>query len=91
MALPKIGLKRKTVEISGYEVEVRSLTVTEIREIMDADNKDRADAMAIAWGTSSTVEEAEEFLANTGADDAGTLMREILELSGWSAEASKSS
>lgn len=89
MALPRAAGRTETVTVAGEPVEVRALTLAEVRRIQACDD-DLADATAIALGVGCTTEEATEWLADTPADVAAELMAAIFRLSGLDKEASKS-
>ena len=89
MALPKIPRQTDTVKLAGVAVTVRALNLTQVRVLREMD-PDASDAQAIAWGCDITIEEAQEWIADSDAGVAVTLMAAIMRLSGWDEDARKS-
>lgn len=80
--LPSIPQPTETVRVGDTDVTVRGLSVTEVRKVHDAAGADEGDAMAIAFGTGCSVEEASAWLDSAPALAAQEVMAAILRLTG---------
>lgn len=88
--LPKVTFPTRKLELEGGVVELRALSVHEVRQIQEIDDANRSDATGLAISAGVTVDEADEWLSSVPADIAALVVRTILELSGIDEGASKS-
>lgn len=87
--LPAVPARTEEIDVSGTQVTVRSLTVSEVRRIQGCD-ADAADALAVSLAVGCTVEEAGAWLATVPADVAFRVMSAVFRLSGLDEGATKS-
>ena len=85
MSLPKGHLATRKVQLSGGEVEVRALTLTQSRIASDLDGVERIIA-SIVFATGTDKPEVEAWLDTAPAGDATALLNAIVEVSGLAAQ-----
>ena len=83
MTLPKGRINTTKVELSGGEVEIHGLTLSQSRIAADLDGMDRVVA-AIAFSTGTDKPDVEEWLETVPASDATKLINAIMDVSGLS-------
>lgn len=81
--LPQGKLGRATVELSGGEVEIHSLTLSQSRIAGQSEGEERIVA-AIAFATRNDPRDVREWLESAPAGDATKLLNAITEVSGLS-------
>lgn len=86
MALPPSKVSTGTVELSGGVVEIRGLTFNEAREMRG----ERANAVAIAYATGCTEDEAQAWIDTALAGDFNELIEAVLKASRLDEGAQKS-
>lgn len=81
--LPAPVLPSEEVEVGGVRVKIRSLTRAEAYQLTSwAGDEDRQESNVIAWGTDSSLAEAEAWRKASGFGTVTPLVDAILELSG---------
>lgn len=81
MSLPASVVATAPVELSGGSVQVRSLTIGEVRQCRKLD-ADASDILAISLATGATMAEATEWFAQALAGDLVRLMAAVFTASG---------
>lgn len=87
MALPRSAHVTGKVELSGGWVEVRGLTIDEVRSCMDVEGKSESDIAWIAAATDQPVDEVRDWWATALAGDIKRLLGAIWETSGMGEDA----
>lgn len=82
MTLPISTVTTEMVELSGGDVPVHGLTLKQGRACRDTADEWHADALCIAWGTDTDVEETKAWLETASATDVRALLDTIMRLSG---------
>jgi len=82
VGLPRNQRVTQAVPIGDVTIDIRGLDLFQIRELAKMD-QDASDAQAIAWATGCTLEEADEWIRESGGGDAVELLAAIMKASGW--------
>jgi hypothetical protein len=82
MALPKSAAVTGKVELSGGWVEVRGLSIDEVRACMDTEGRTESDIAWIAAATDTPAEEVADWWKSALAGDIQRLLGAIMETSG---------
>lgn len=82
MSLPLSVVHTETVQLSGGEAKVRSLTITEVRRIRAIKDSTRADVLAIALAVDMSEDDALAWFEQATAGDLARLLDGIFRASG---------
>jgi hypothetical protein len=90
MGLPKIALKKETVELpDGQTVELRSLSRADVQKLGSYENESDAEKWAISAVLGASMEEVEAWYNETPSDAVAFILDKILVISGLREDSQK--